>query len=393
MIKFLDLGYMPHAGDFLTAKEVGKEFYYPLRIYFCRDCSLVQNLDVISPMKLFKQYHYLSSISLTDHFQKYAMEIKRRFLNKDSFVIEIGSNDGVLLSPLEKIGIKTIGVDPASNVAKIAKKRGVRTIVDFFGDKVAEKILKENGKADVIMANNVLAHIDNMDDVFRGIVKLLKPDGVLIFEVHYLPDLLNKMQYDFFYSEHLSYYSLAALVPFLSKFCLKIFDVKKVLTHSGSIRVYVEFKKSGKERISKNVEKLRKQELRLGTFSEKKLKLFVNNVYKHRKLMRSLLAKIKEDNKRIIGYGAAGRANTLLNFCEINTDTLDYIVDDSPERQGKYTPGTHIPIVSPDIFRKDSVNYVLLLAWNYKKQIIEKEAKFIKDGGKFIIPFPRITSL
>jgi SAM-dependent methyltransferase len=381
---------MPHAGDYLVASEVGKEYYYPLRIHFCKKCGLVQNLDVISPTTLFKKYYYLSSVSLSEHFQRYAEEMKKRFLDKYSFVVEIGSNDGVLLSPLKKMSIKALGVDPASNIAKIAEKKGVKTIVGYFGVEVAEKILKQNGKADAILANNVLAHIDDMNDVFKGIVKLLEPKGVLIFEVHYLPDLLKKMQYDFFYSEHLSYYSLSSLVPFLSKYNLEIFDVRRIQIHSGSIRVYAQFKKSGDNKVCKSVRDLHEQELKFKRLTERYLKVFCTKVYKHKEDIKKLLINIKKNRQKIAGYGAGGRANTLLNFCGIDKDILDYVVDDSPERQGKFTPGTHIPIVSPDVFRKDNIKYCLLLAWNYKEIIMKKEKGYLNRGGKFIIPLPKI---
>jgi len=391
LIKFLDFGYMPHAGNYLKPWEVGKEYYYPLRIFFCKSCGLIQNLDIISSETLFKNYHYLSSVSLTKHFQEYAEEVKKKFLNENSFIVEIGSNDGVLLSPLLKMGYKVLGVDPAVNVGRIAKKKGINVVFDYFGVKVADRILKKNGKADVILANNVLAHIDNMDNVFSGISKLLKSDGVLIFEVHYFPDLLKMMQYDFFYGEHLSYYNLSTLNPFLNKFNLEIFDVKKMSIHSGSIRVYAKFKTNNKLKIEVSVGKLKKYECGLGHVDEKILKNFDLKIDKHRVNIKRLLLGIKKSGSRIVGYGAGGRANTFLSTCGIGNDILDYIVDESLERQGRFTPGTHIPIVSPEIFRKDSVKYVLLLAWNYKKEIIKKERAFVKNGGKFIVSFPGIS--
>ena len=388
--KILDLGFMPHAGDYLTVDEIGREYYYPLRIYFCNRCKSVQNLDIISPTVLFKNYHYLSSVSLTNHFKDYANEIKKRFLTKDSFVVEIGSNDGVLLSPLKNMGIKVLGIDPAKKIAKIARKKGVETVVDYFGYKTAKKILVSNKKADALLANNVLAHIDDMHNVFKGIVEILNPKGVLIFEVHYLSDLIKKMQYDFFYSEHLSYYSLSALIPFLSKYNFEIFDIKRIRIHSGSIRVYAQFKGSGKQKIKVSVNKLLQQEIREKIFTKEHFIEFSKKVYKHQKQIKKLLIRIRHKGYRIVGYGAGGRANTLLNFCEIDSKILDYIVDDSPERQGKFTPGTHIPIVSSDVFRNDYTEYSLLLAWNYKDMIMKKEKNYLKMGGKFIFPLPKL---
>ncbi|QQG41195.1 MAG: class I SAM-dependent methyltransferase [Candidatus Woesebacteria bacterium] len=390
LIKFLDFGHMPHAGNYLKPKEVGKEYYYPLRIFFCKNCGLIQNLDIISSETLFKNYHYLSSVSLTKHFQEYAKEVKKKFLNKNSFIVEIGSNDGVLLLPLSKMGFKVLGVDPAVNVGRIAKKKDLDIIVDYFGVKVADNIVKKNGKADLILANNVLAHIDDMNNVFKGIGKLLKDDGVLIFEVHYFPDLLKRLQYDFFYGEHLSYYNVSTLITFLNKYNLEIFDVKKMPIHSGSIRVYAKFKGNNRLKTKAGVLKLVKYEDDLDRVDEKILENFNLKIDKHRSDIKKLLMDIKKGGSRIVGYGAGGRANTFLCSCDVNNDLLDYIVDESPERQGKFTPGTHIPIVSPEIFRKDKVKYVLLLAWNYKKEIIKKEQAFAKNGGKFIVSFPKI---
>lgn len=391
LVKFLDLGSMPHAGDFLMANEVGREKYYPLRIYFCKKCKLVQILDIISPDTLFKDYHYLSSVSLSEHFKKYADEIGKKFLTKNSFVIEIGSNDGVLLFPLKKKGIRVLGVDPAENVVNIANKKGVETLTMYFNKKTSENILQKYGQADVVLANNVLAHIDDMNDAFLGIKNILNTDGVLIFEVHYFPDLIKKLQYDFFYNEHLSYYSLNSLIPFLNKFDLEIFDVKKNLIHSGSIRVYAKLKNNTKYKIKKSVLKFLSSEDKF--ISLKSLNIFSRKVYEHKNKLKEIILNIKSNGNRIVGYGASGRGNTLLNFLELDNKILDYIVDESPERQNKFTPGTHIPIVSPKFFRNDDVKYALLLAWNYQKEIGKKEEKFIKMGGKFIIPLPQIHEI
>ena len=386
----LNLGYMPHAGDFLKKESVGKEKYYPLKIWLCNNCSHLQVLDVIKPKILFENYRYLSSIGLSNHFEEYAKEMKKRFLEKDSFVVEIGSNDGVLLAPLKKLGIDVLGVDPAKNIAKIAKKRGIPALVNYFSEKVAQKIIREKGQPDAVFANNVLAHIDNMDDVFRGIKLLLKPEGTLVFEVHYLRDLVSKLQYDFFYTEHLSYHSLTSIIPFLQKYEMEIFDVKKIPIHSGSIRVYVKFRKNKKYRVRKSVRRILGEEKKIGVHQEKYYQDFAEKVNMHRREIRKLIKSLKRKNERIVGYEASGRANTLLNFCKIGNNDIDYIVDESPERQGRYTPGTHIPIVNPEKFRKDDVKYALLFAWSYQEQILRKERKFLKKGGKFILPLPKV---
>jgi len=390
LTEILDFGFMPLAGDYLLKKDLGKEKVYPLKIYYCNNCYLVQVLNVIKPDTLFGNYHYLSSIGLTEHFKKYAQEMVNKFINRGGFVVEIGSNDGVLLQPLKRHGIRVLGVDPAKNVARIAIKQGYDTLIDYFGVRVVEKIIKEKGKADAVFANNVLAHIDDLDDVISGIKLLLKPEGVLVFEVHYLYDLIAKLQYDFFYNEHLSYYTLTSLIPFLKKFGLVIFDVKKIPIHSGSIRVYVKSKKNSLIRVKKNVKNILENEKKEGVLGEEKLMEFALRVYEHKKRLRELLVNLKRSGEKIVGYGASGRGNTLLNFCKIDNKIIDYIVDESSERQNRYTPGTHIPIVAPDIFRKDDVKHALLLAWNYKDIIGEKEKEFIKKGGKFVVPLPNI---
>ncbi|OGM21551.1 hypothetical protein A2955_00510 [Candidatus Woesebacteria bacterium RIFCSPLOWO2_01_FULL_37_19] len=384
------MGYMPHAGDFLLKKDLGREKHYPLKIYFCCDCSLVQVLEVIEPDILFGDYRYLSSIGSSWHFEEYAKELASGYLKKGDFVVEIGSNDGVLLSPLKKLGIKVLGVDPAKNVAQIANKKGLKTIVDYFGEKTSKKIRKTYDQADAIFANNVLAHIDDMDDVFKGIRKLLKAKGMLVFEVHYLADLIDKLQYDFFYNEHLCYHSLTSLIPFLRKHGMEIFNIKRIPVHSGSIRAFVKFSKNKKIKIESVVEKSLREEIEKGFNKYNNLKSFALKVVDHRAKLRRVLRKIKSGGNKIVGYGASGRANTLLNFGKIGTNLIDYIVDESPERYGRFTPGTHIPIVPPEIFRKDKVKHALLLAWNYKDMIIKKEFDFIKNGGKFIIPLPKI---
>ena len=387
---FLDLGLTPLAGDYLLKEEIGKECYYPLRVYYCHNCSLVQLLDIIPADNLFRDYRYLSSISLSSHFKGYAQEMIDRFLTKESFVVEIGSNDGVLLAPLKEYGVRVLGVDPAVNVAWVAQRRGIETIADYFTEQHAKEIVKQYGQADAIFANNVLAHIDNMDEVFAGIQRILKPEGILVFEAHYLVDLIEKLQYDFFYpGEHLSYYSLSSLIPFLNKYDMRIFDAKRIPIHAGSIRVYV-CKKNQKKKETKQVREYLSLEKEMKLNSIKPLKHFAKRVAIHKEKLNKFLYGLLVQNKKIVGYGAAGRGNTLLNVSGISTQIIPYIADESPERYGRFTPGTHIPIVRPEVFRKDNPDYALLLAWSYKDTILRKEKEFLKRGGKFIVPLPTI---
>lgn len=389
--KFLELGPQPLAGKFLTREQLAeKEDYFPLGVHFCKNCALVQVLDVVPKGKLFSQYLYAPHSVLSPHFTEYAKEITAEFgLNGKSLAVEIGSNIGMMLKPLKELcGVKAIGVEPAQNIAKMANEMGLETINDFFTEKVARGIAEKSGKADIVVANNVFAHIDDLDEILRGIKALLKENGVFVFENHYLLDTVEKLQFDDIYHEHLCYYSLHPLIPFLGKYGLQVFDARRIKTHGGSIRVYCgNSERKVKAAVQELLEEEKKRGLdRLETYAE-----FGKKAWKRREELVKLLRSLKSEGKTIAGYGAPARGNTLLNYCKIGTDILDYIVDDSPLRQGKFTPGTHIPITSVDRFRKENPDYALLLAYGgYTETIIKKEDGFIKNGGKFIIPLPEV---
>jgi SAM-dependent methyltransferase len=355
---FVDLGKTPLAGEFLKKDEVGKEKFYPLKLYECLDCSLVQLEKTVPRERLFQSF--LSSVSMKQHFFQYAWEMASRFLKKGDFVVEIGSNDGTLLKPLQKLGMKVLGIEPVIKIAEISKKKGIPTWICYFSTIVAKEIGK---KADMVLANNVLAHIEDMDEVMKGIKMILKDDGILVFEVHYLLDLVEKLQYDTIYHEHINYYSIASLAPFLKKYGFEIFEVKRVPTHAGSIRVYAK------------------------QLSDEKIESFNDDINLQRYKFVSQLKRLKRQHRIVIGYGAAGRANTLLNYCHITPDLISCIVDESPLRYGRFTPGTHIPVVSPKKVDFKKVDYVVILAWNYEKEIREKLKKSVI---KFIIPLPRV---
>lgn len=385
----LDMYNTPLAGNFLQKIDVGREKVYPLTVSACQDCSFVQVNEVVNKKELFADYRYISTIPLKKHFEDYAQEMTDKFLKKGDFIVDIGSNDGVLLKPLKKFGMKVLGVDPAKNIAKIANDQGLTTIVDYFNRKVAEKIVKKYGQAKTVFANNVIAHINNVDEIIKGVNELLSPDGIFVIEIYYLADLIAKNQYDIIYHEHHSYYSLTSLIPYLEKFNLKVFDVKKVLSHSGSVRVYIQ-KDTGKYKTTKRLGEmlLAEKEMKLG--SVKTYEKFGEDATKKSDRLWLLLGNLKKQGKRIIGYGASGRGNMLLNFCQLDNTLLDYVVDESPERYGRYTPVTHIPIVPPVVFRNDYPDYVLLLAWGYKDMIMAKEREFTKKGGKWIMPLPKV---
>ncbi len=394
VVKFLDLGYMPLAGAFLTKDKIPEENVFPLHVYFCKNCKLVQLLDLVDPEVLFKDYFYLSSAAQTtvNHFKQYAQDLRKRLPGENRFLVEIGSNDGVLLSPLKDLSIKTLGVEPANNIASIAKEKDLDVINDFFNNKIARDIKEKYGQADAISANNVFAHIDDIDEITQGIKTLLKPNGFFVFEVHYLLELINKLQYDTIYHEHFSYYSILALANYFKQFDMEIFDVTPIPVHAGSIRVYVRNKNPNSE-ISENVKNQLKKELDAGLDKLETYTNFAEKVKNHKNNLRKLLLEIKAKGGSIIGYGAPGRGNTLLNYCEISSKIIDYSVDGSPRRQNVYTPGTHIPIFSPHKLKETPPTHALMVAWSYKDEILKKEVYFIKNGGQFIMPLPEIKIL
>lgn len=391
VISFLDLGLVPSAGGFIKKEDIPKEKLYPLKVYFCRNCSLVQVMDIIPPEELFLDYRYLSSTTITlhKHFEELAKKLKDKYkLGKDALVLEIGTNDGVFLKPMADLGVRTLGFEPAKNISKIATAKGLRIVNDFFNEKNAKETLKKDGNADMIVANNVFAHIDDLDDVMKGIKTMLKDEGVFVFEVHYIVDLLEKVQYDTIYHEHLCYYSVHALQHLMNRWNMEIVDVERIPIHSGSIRVYT--KNKGKEKISKNVFDLIELENEKGIKDIKTYIDFSNKVEKKKGELVKLLKSLKKDGKIIVGYGAAGRATILLSYCKIGPDLLDYVVDESPERVGRVIPGVHILILRPDKISESKPDFIMILAWSYSEEIIDKQKEFIKKGGKVIIPLPEI---
>jgi len=391
---FFDLGMMPLAGGFLKKSQIASEVKIRLKVYFCKNCGLVQILDVVDPTVLFKNYFYISSVikSLSEHFKEYSQFLKKKYLRKNgSKLLEFGSNDGVLLQYFkDNKKIKTIGIDPSVNVSKIAKKKGLNVIVDYFTQKSALKIKQKYGAMDVVTGSNVFAHVDDIHEIMKAAKILLKENGVFIIEVHYLLDLRKKFQYDTIYHEHLCYYSVFALKNIFKLEDLKIIDIYRLSMHGGGIRV-VAAKESSSHKISNKVEKIIANELKNGLNKFSTFKKFASKANGHKNALKEILIKIKNKNKNIIGYGAAGRGTTLLNYCQIDTKILEYIVDLSPLRAGMLMPGVHVPIYHPEKSRKNPPDYFLVLAWNYIDSILKQEKKLKNRGVKFIIPFPKIT--
>ena len=391
----IDFGDVALAGSFLKPEEFPDEKKYPLQIYFCEDCYLLQIINRIAPEILFKDYFYFSSAigTLRKHFREFAQNVTERFLVSDqATVVEIGCNDGVLLNPFTEIGIKNIiGIDPSTNVVQSIKDPHITVFNDFFTEKTAEKIFAEYGPTDMIIANNVFAHIDDMHDVTRGIVKLLSPNGVFIFEVHYLANLIEQIQYDMIYHEHLYYYSLIALDNLLDRFDLEIFDIKPIPIHAGSMRYYVR-KKGGlkKEQISNRVIEKRQEELSKKYDHAETFMNYAQQVEKTKQTLMLLLKRLKTDGKVIYGYGASGRANTIIQYCGITNNILDCMIDDAPVKHSYYTPGSHFIIRSRQYINSRPPDYILVFAWSFIKEITINNIDYLQSGGKMIIPLPTV---
>ena len=390
---FLSLGKSPLANSFLKKEDlVKKEDYFPLELCFCNKCKLVQLSHVVPPEMMFRNYLYVTSTTNTFriHFTKMAEDISKYFLlGEKSIVVDIGSNDGTLLKGFIGIGAKVIGIEPASNIAKIAEQNGIETINDFFNENVAKKIITEKGNADVITATNVFAHINDIDDVAKNVKLLLKKEGIFVIEVQYFVDTIEKMTFDNIYHEHLSYFTLTSLEYFFKKHGMAVFDVQRVDSHGGSLRAFIK-KSEGKFKINDSVKMLLDYESKIGINDFELYKKFAEKVYDIKNKLVSCIKSIKNNDKTIAAYGAPAKGNTLLNFCNLGAEYIDYIVEDNPLKIGLYAPGTHIPVLSSKYLDEKTPDYILILAWNFADEILAKTKNYVDKGVKFIIPLPEI---
>lgn len=390
--KVLTLGPTPLANAFLSEKQIDKEEnFFPLDVYFCNSCTFLQLGHVVSPVVLFSDYVYVSSTSkvFVTHFEEFAKSVFSRFnLNSKSLVIDIGSNDGILLKPFKKLGAEVLGIEPAKKIAKVAQKQGIKTISEFFNVSLSHRIVKEKGKAKIVTANNVFAHIDDLDEVINGVKILLDKNGVFIMEAPYLVDFLEKRYFDLVYHEHLSYWAIKPLITLFNRFNMEVFDIQKVAAHGGTIRVFVK-KKEGMYETEKNTDHFLNLEKKARLAKKETYLQFAKKVQDNKVKLIDLLGSLKLKDKRIAAYGAPAKGSTLLNFFGIGTEVLDYVVDDSPWKQGLYMPGKRIPVVSSNVMYKDKADYMLILAWNFSESIMKIHEKYKKDGGKFIIPVPK----
>ena len=395
LTEVLDLGEVALAGGFLKSTEFTEEPKFPLRVAFCNDCKAVQVMDIIDPKMMFGDYFYFSSQikTLRDHFEDYATEVVSRFLDPTkSAVLEFGCNDGVLLRPLASQGIKTlIGVDPASNIISTINDDRINVINDFFTEKTSNHVLEKFGKVDMVVANNVFAHIPDICGVTRAVQNVLSEDGVFIFEVHYLGQIIQGMQYDMIYHEHLYYYSLLALENHFKNHDMVVFDIKKIPIHGGSMRYYVCKKGSlHSKNITSRVGLLRNEELSVGYDKPETYHDFAKKVQNARNKLMDLLDVLKKKGRTIAGYGASGRANTIIQFCNIDKNYLDYMIDDAPAKNGYYTPGSHLKIHSNDILKNNPPDYLLIFAWSFINEIAAKCEEYMGSGGKLLIPLPEV---
>lgn len=391
--KFLELGPSPLANRFLRADELlAPEPRYPLDVYFCDHCGLVQLLDVVPPEILFRQYIYVSSTSDTAprHFADLASEVAGRCQEANPLIVEVASNDGCLLASLKSRPVRILGVEPAVNLAEVAERAGVPTVNEFFSSSIARTIRATHGPASAIIANNVLAHVDELQDFVEGFRTLLAPHGTIVVEVPYLIDLLSKQEYDTIYHEHLSYFSLGTLVGLFERHELEITEVRRVSIHGGSLRVYARHAAPASTAADRRETLLPLLELERRTAVDRveTFRQFAAAVQGNRQKLLALLADLKRANRRIAAYGAPAKGNTLLNYCRIGTDTIEYAVDKNPLKQGLYTPGMHIPVQAPGQLLLDQPDAALLLAWNFADEILQQQVDYRRRGGRFIVPIP-----
>lgn len=391
LVQFLDLGFTPPADQFLRKEQLREpEIYYPLPVVMCSGCGLVQLSHVVSPEILYRHdYPYESSITRTgrNHWSEFAnTTVKRLGLGPDDLVVDIGSNVGTLLEAFRAAGTRILGVDPASNIVRIAEKRGVETINEFFSADVARRIVSEQGNAAAITGTNVYAHVDDLAAFMGAIDILLTPNGVFIFEAPYLVNLINSLEYDTIYHEHLSYLSVKPLIAFVQRFGMEVFDIQERDIHGGSFRVFISRK--GKMPISPVVAEFLAREEKMGLYDLARLEKFSAAVAKNREDLTWLLKSLKHEGKRICAVSAPAKGMTLLNYCRIGTDTLDFVTEKSTLKIGRFTPGAHIPVVPDDELLVQNPDYALLLAWNFAEEIMENLKDYRKGGGKFIIPIP-----
>lgn len=384
LVLLVDYGQMPLAGGFLTRDELANQAAFPLRLARCVDCTLMQILDVVPPAEIFTQYSYVSSTTrtLVDHFARMGHEIVAQERAAGRLVVEFGCNDGILLRPLIEAGARVVGVDPSDVALRASREDGWPLVQAYFDAVTAAAVRASHGPARIVTGNNVFAHVDDLHAIVGGVTTLLDDEGVFVFEVQYQGDLLALVQYDTVYHEHVCYHSLTALASLLRDHGLRIVDVNRIPIHAGSIRVTAA--RAGTARQPTPI-----VHAMMEAETHWSVARFGEQVEARRRTLADLVINLKRAGRRIVAYGAAGRSTILLNFCGLGPDLVEYVVDMSPLRYGKFVPGVSVPIVPPEIFHADPPDYAVMTAWNYEPEIVHKEREYL-SRGRFIVPLPDV---
>jgi len=391
---FVDLGMSPLCESFLSAEQLNEmEPFYPLRVNVCSHCFLVQLGEYVSPAHIFTEYAYFSSFSTSwvEHVRAYTEQVRRRFqLTEKSLVVELASNDGYLLQHFVKAGVPVLGIEPAENVARVAREKNVPTRSVFFGTDTARKLVALGEQPDLLVGNNVLAHVPDLNDFVAGMKIVLKPTGVITMEFPHLMRLMADNQFDTIYHEHFSYLSFFVVEQVFAAHGLTLFDVEEVSTHGGSLRIYARHTEDVSRPVEPAVGELRAREERAGLNRLETYGAFDEQVKETKRKLLQFLITAKREGKSVVGYGAPGKGNTLLNYCGIRSDFIDYTVDRNTYKHGKFLPGTHIPIFAPERIRQTRPDYVLILPWNLRKEITEQLSYIREWGGQFVVPIPEV---
>jgi SAM-dependent methyltransferase len=392
---FVDLGLSPLCETYPAAADFHRgEVYYPLHVYVCESCFLVQLEEYESAENIFSDYAYFSSYSDSwlKHSETYCDKMASCFgLNESSFVVEVASNDGYLLQYFVRRGVPVLGIEPAANVAKVAVEKGVPSLVRFFGTQLANELATEGRHADLVLGNNVLAQVPDLNDFVEGLKILLKPDGVLTLEFPHLLKLIELNEFDTIYHEHFSYFSMLTTIRIMEAHGLKVFDVEELKSHGGSLRVYACRAECKTHSLQRNVAKVLAEEEIAGLHSPEGYEGFARQVRETKLALVDFLLTAAKQGKSVAGYGAPGKSATLLHYCGIGNDLIEYTVDRSPYKQGRFLPGNHIPIFHPDRIRETQPDYVVILPWNLKDEIME-QLRFIREwGGRFVVPIPKVA--
>jgi SAM-dependent methyltransferase len=392
---FCDLGMSPLANSYVRFEDASKmEPFYPLHAYVCGECFLVQLQEFESAENIFSDYAYFSSYSdsWVDHARRYVEAISQRHhLGSESQVIEIASNDGYLLQFFKERGVPAMGIEPAANVAKHAQAKGIETIVEFFGPEIASNLAAQGRQADLLIGNNVLAHVPNINEFVRALKIALKPSGIITMEFPHLLELMIGNQFDTIYHEHFSYLSLATVETVFGAFGLKLFDVERLPTHGGSLRIFATHIQNDAQTETDRIADLRAVEAEAQLASLESYAKFSEQAKSTKRSLLRFLITARESGRTVVGYGAPAKGNTLLNYCGVRSDFIDYTVDRSPAKQGCYLPGVRIPVHAPEMIRETKPDFLLILPWNLKDEIVE-QMSFIRDwGGQFVVPIPQTT--